>query len=154
VNDGRLPGVVVLAVVLLLPLVAFEALVPLVQSTVLVMQVRSAARRAFGLLDERPAVRDLAAPLPLPRGPVADRAPWRRAQQAEVVRVDARPNDVLRMVAIREADDQSDQAARLLTLVVGGLAPQAEPVSARTARGDRAVARVLVPSASSRVYRQ
>jgi hypothetical protein len=39
-------------------------------------------------------------------------------------------------------------------LVVGGLTPQAKPPSARTVRGDRAVARVLAPSGSSKVSRQ
>jgi hypothetical protein len=58
--------------------------------------------------------------------------------KAEVVWVDARPNDVLRMVAaiawaIREADDQSEQAANC--------------------QGDRAVAGVLVLSGPLRVYR-
>jgi ATP-binding cassette subfamily C protein CydCD len=68
VNDGRLPGVA-LAVVVLLPLAAFEALAPLPSSAVLVTQVRGAARRLFGLLDEPAAVRDPTAPVPLPEGP-------------------------------------------------------------------------------------
>ena len=54
VHDGRLAGVMV-AVIVLLPLAAFEALVPLPQAAVLVTRVRSAARRLFGLLDETPA---------------------------------------------------------------------------------------------------
>ena len=68
VNDGRLAGVA-LAVVVLLPLAAFEVVVPLPRSAVLVTQIRGAARRLFGLLDEPPAVREPAAPLPLPGGP-------------------------------------------------------------------------------------
>ena len=68
VRDGRLSGVMV-AVVVLLPLAAFEALVPLPQAAVLVTRVRSAARRLFGLLDEPPAVIDPSAPLPLPESP-------------------------------------------------------------------------------------
>ncbi len=68
VRDGRLSGVMV-AVVVLLPLAAFEALVPLPQAAVLVTRVRSAAGRLFGLLDEPPAVTDPSAPLPLPESP-------------------------------------------------------------------------------------
>ncbi len=68
VHRGQLPGVA-LAVVVLLPLAAFEALVPLPQAAVLVTRVRSGARRLFGLLDEQPAVRATSAPVPLPAGP-------------------------------------------------------------------------------------
>ena len=68
VHDGRLAGVMV-AVIVLLPLAAFEALVPLPQAAVLVTRVRSAARRLFGLLDETPAVTEPTSPLPLPAGP-------------------------------------------------------------------------------------
>ena len=68
VHRGQLPGVA-LAVVVLLPLAAFEALVPLPQAAVLVTPVRSAARRLFGLLDEQPAVRVPSTPRPLPAGP-------------------------------------------------------------------------------------
>jgi thiol reductant ABC exporter CydC subunit len=68
VHDGRLAGVMV-AVIVLLPLAAFEALVPLPQAAVLVTRVRSAARRLFGLLDETPAVTEPDGPLPLPAGP-------------------------------------------------------------------------------------
>jgi thiol reductant ABC exporter CydC subunit len=67
VHDGRLAGVMV-AVVVLLPLAAFEALVPLPQAAVLVSRVRSAARRLFGLLDETPAVTEPTVPLALPGG--------------------------------------------------------------------------------------
>ena len=68
VHDGRLPGVMV-AVIVLLPLAAFEALVPLPEAAVLAARVRSAARRLFGLLDETPATTEPAVPLPLPEGP-------------------------------------------------------------------------------------
>ena len=68
VHDGRLAGVMV-AVIVLLPLAAFEALVPLPQAAVLVTRVRSAARRLFGLLDETPATTEPANPLPLPEPP-------------------------------------------------------------------------------------
>ena len=84
VNDGRLAGVA-LAVVVLLPLAAFEALVPLPRSAVLVAQVRGAARRLFGLLDEPPAVREPAAPLQLPGGP------WRIELRGVVARWTAGP---------------------------------------------------------------
>ena len=68
VHDGRLSGVLV-AVIVLLPLAAFEALVPLPQAAVLATRVRSAVRRLFGLLDETPATTEPADPLPLPEGP-------------------------------------------------------------------------------------
>jgi ABC-type transport system involved in cytochrome bd biosynthesis fused ATPase/permease subunit len=68
VHDGRLVGVMV-AVIVLLPLAAFEAMVPLPQAAVLVTRVRSAARRLFGLLDETPATTEPANPLPLPEPP-------------------------------------------------------------------------------------
>jgi thiol reductant ABC exporter CydC subunit len=68
VDDGRLAGVL-LAVVVLLPLAAFEALVPLPPAAVLVTRIRSSARRLFGLLDEPPAVTEPATPRPLPEGP-------------------------------------------------------------------------------------
>ena len=68
VHRGQLPGIA-LAVVVLLPLAAFEALVPLPHAAVLVTRVRSAARRLFALLDEQPAVHDTSAPLLLPAGP-------------------------------------------------------------------------------------
>jgi thiol reductant ABC exporter CydC subunit len=65
---GQLPGVA-LAVVVLVPLAAFEALAPLPQAAVLVTRVRSAASRLFKLLDEQPAVTAPTAPLDLPPGP-------------------------------------------------------------------------------------
>ena len=68
VRDGRLSGVMV-AVVVLLPLAAFEALVPLPQAAVLVTRVRSAAGRLFGLLDEPAAVTEPARRYPCRRAP-------------------------------------------------------------------------------------
>ena len=68
VHDGRLAGVMV-AVIVLLPLAAFEALVPLPQAAVLLTRVRSAARRLFGLLDEAPAVNRAGQPAALPERP-------------------------------------------------------------------------------------
>jgi len=68
VHDGRLAGVMV-AVIVLLPLAAFEALVPLPQAAVLLARVRSAARRLFGLLDEAPATTEPVSPLALPERP-------------------------------------------------------------------------------------
>ncbi|HEU5266120.1 MAG TPA: thiol reductant ABC exporter subunit CydC, partial [Jatrophihabitans sp.] len=65
---GDLPGVA-LAVVVLVPLAAFEALAPLPQAAVLVTQVRSAAERLFGLLQQRPAVIESSDPAPLPAPP-------------------------------------------------------------------------------------
>jgi thiol reductant ABC exporter CydC subunit len=68
VRDGRLAGVA-LAVVVLLPLAAFEALAPLPTAAVLLARVRGSARRLFYLLDEEPTVRVPAAPRPLPAPP-------------------------------------------------------------------------------------
>ena len=68
VDHGRLAGVT-LAVVVLLPLAAFEALAPLPGAAVLLTQIRGAARRLFGLLDEPPAVAEPARPVELPPGP-------------------------------------------------------------------------------------
>lgn len=68
VQDGSLDGVL-LAVVVLLPLAAFEAVAPLPQAAVLVARVRSAATRLFALLDAAPAVTDPAAPHALPGPP-------------------------------------------------------------------------------------
>ena len=68
VRDGRLAGVT-LAVVVLLPLAAFEALAPLPTAAVLLSRVRGSARRLFGLLDEQPTVRSPAQPRPLPAPP-------------------------------------------------------------------------------------
>ena len=55
-----------LAVVVLVPLAVFEALVPLPQAAVLFAHVRSAARRLFALLDAEPAVTEPSVPLPPP----------------------------------------------------------------------------------------
>jgi thiol reductant ABC exporter CydC subunit len=68
VRDGRLAGVT-LAVVVLLPLAAFEALAPLPTAAVLLSRVRGSARRLFALLDEEPTVHSLSDPGPLPDPP-------------------------------------------------------------------------------------
>jgi thiol reductant ABC exporter CydC subunit len=68
VRDGRLAGVT-LAVVVLLPLAAFEALAPLPTAAVLLARVRGSARRLLALLDEEPTVRSSADPRPLPAAP-------------------------------------------------------------------------------------
>jgi thiol reductant ABC exporter CydC subunit len=68
VRTGALPGVA-LAVVVLLPLAAFEAVAPLPQAAVLVARIRQAGRRLGALLDAPPAVHDPASPRPLPAGP-------------------------------------------------------------------------------------
>ena len=68
VRSGALAGVL-LAVVVLLPLAAFEALAPLPQAAILLAHVRQVARRLFALLDAEPAVTEPAAPDPLPAGP-------------------------------------------------------------------------------------
>jgi thiol reductant ABC exporter CydC subunit len=68
VRDGRLAGVT-LAVVVLLPLAAFEALAPLPSAAVLLARVRGSARRLFDLLDEEPTVRSTQEPCPLPDPP-------------------------------------------------------------------------------------
>jgi thiol reductant ABC exporter CydC subunit len=65
---GHLAGPA-LAVVVLLPLAAFEALAPLPGAAVLVAHVRSAAARLFTLLDAQPAVEEPDDAQPLPRGP-------------------------------------------------------------------------------------
>ncbi|MBR7833308.1 thiol reductant ABC exporter subunit CydC [Actinospica durhamensis] len=65
---GHLAGPT-LAVVVLLPLAAFEALAPLPGAAVLLAHVRSAAARLFALLDEQPAVAQAAITQPLPQGP-------------------------------------------------------------------------------------
>ena len=68
VHQGHLSGVL-LAVLVLVPLSAFEALAPLPQAAVLIDGVRSAAARLFGLLDEQPAVSDPVVPAPFPQAP-------------------------------------------------------------------------------------
>ena len=68
VRSGNLTGVT-LAVVVLVPLAAFEAFAPLPQAAVLVAHVRASAGRLFRLLDAEPAVRDPASPAALPGPP-------------------------------------------------------------------------------------
>lgn len=68
VRDGRLSGVA-LAVVVLLPLAAVEALAPLPQAAVLAGRVRQASARLAALWQVVPAVREPADPRPLPPGP-------------------------------------------------------------------------------------
>jgi len=68
VRSGDLRGTL-LAVVVLLPLAAFEALAPLPQAAVLLTNARRAARRLFALLDAEPAAPDPALPSPLPGPP-------------------------------------------------------------------------------------
>jgi len=65
---GHLAGPA-LAVVVLLPLAAFEALAPLPGAAVLVAHVRNAAARLFALLDAQPAVAEPTVSQPLPQGP-------------------------------------------------------------------------------------
>lgn len=67
-RTGHLAGPT-LAVVILLPLAAFEALAPLPGAAVLVAHVRGAAARLFTLLDAQPAVTEPAIARPLPQGP-------------------------------------------------------------------------------------
>ena len=57
------------AVVVLLPLAAFEAIAPLPAAAVLLAHVCSAAARLFTLLDAPPAVAEPAIARPLPQGP-------------------------------------------------------------------------------------
>ena len=68
VRSGDLAGTM-LAVVVLVPLAIFEALVPLPQAAVLFGHVRSAAHRLFALLDAEPAVTEPPVPLPPPAPP-------------------------------------------------------------------------------------
>ncbi len=68
VRSGRISGVL-LAVVVLVPLAAFECLAPLPQAAVLLTRVRRSAARLFELLDATPAVHAPAAPVPLPEAP-------------------------------------------------------------------------------------
>ena len=58
-----------LAVVVLLPLAAFEALVPLPSAAVLLAHARRGARRLLALLDAEPAAADPSSPFPLPGPP-------------------------------------------------------------------------------------
>ena len=68
VRSGNLTGVT-LAVVVLVPLAAFEAFAALPQAAVLLAHVRASAGRLFRLLDAEPAVRDPASPAALPGPP-------------------------------------------------------------------------------------
>lgn len=68
VASGSLSGVA-LAVVVMLPLAAFEALAPLPGAATLVARVRASAARLFGLLDTPPAVNDPPEPVPMPDAP-------------------------------------------------------------------------------------
>jgi thiol reductant ABC exporter CydC subunit len=68
VHEARLSGVT-MAVLVLMPLAAFESLAPLPAAAVLLAGVRSAARNLFGILDERPSVIEAANGVPLPDGP-------------------------------------------------------------------------------------
>jgi ATP-binding cassette subfamily C protein CydCD len=65
---GHLTGPA-LAIAVLLPLAAFEALAPLPGAAMLVTHVRSAATRLFELLDARPAVQEPVDAQALPQGP-------------------------------------------------------------------------------------
>jgi thiol reductant ABC exporter CydC subunit len=69
---GRLSGVT-LAVIVMLPLAAFEALAPLPTAATLLARVRTSAERLFGLVDTPPAVTDPAEPDQLPPPPAAGR---------------------------------------------------------------------------------
>jgi thiol reductant ABC exporter CydC subunit len=64
---GSISGVA-LAVLVLLPLAAFEAFAPLPTAATLLGRVRTSAARLFGLLDTPPAVREPAEPHALPAG--------------------------------------------------------------------------------------
>jgi thiol reductant ABC exporter CydC subunit len=81
VSTGRLPGLA-LGVVVLIPLVAFEALVPLPRAAVLVGGVKQAARRLFGVLDQSAAYEAPGHPSPLPEGPYTLRLSQVRARWA------------------------------------------------------------------------
>ena len=83
VRSGDLRGVN-LAVVVLLPLAAYEAVVNLPTAALALLRVRSSATRVFEVVDAPPAVHEAAHPRPLP---AADPATGR---QVDLVRVDAR----------------------------------------------------------------
>lgn len=68
VRDGDLSGVN-LAVVVLLPLAAYEAVVSLPTAALALMRVRSAAERVFEVVDSPSAVAEAKDPLPVPSGP-------------------------------------------------------------------------------------
>lgn len=65
VNSGQLSGVN-LAVVVLLPLAAYESVVNLPTAALALLRVRSSARRVFEVVDAEPAVSEAAEPAPLP----------------------------------------------------------------------------------------
>ena len=65
VRSGELSGVN-LAVVLLLPLAAYESVVNLPTAALTYLRVRSSAQRVFELTDAAPAVHEAARPAPLP----------------------------------------------------------------------------------------
>jgi ATP-binding cassette subfamily C protein CydC len=66
VSSGELEGVF-LAVLPLAAIAAFEAVQPLARSLQLADSTRESARRLFELIDDRPAVVDPRAPLPIPQ---------------------------------------------------------------------------------------
>ncbi len=65
VNSGQLNGVN-LAVVVLLPLAAYESVVNLPTAALALLRVRSSAQRVFEVVDAEPAVSEAAEPAPLP----------------------------------------------------------------------------------------
>jgi thiol reductant ABC exporter CydC subunit len=69
VDAGTLDPVM-LAVVVLTPLAAFELVVPLPMAMQQLVRVQGAARRIFGLIDAPPPVHDPVDPAPLPATPV------------------------------------------------------------------------------------
>ncbi|HTY71815.1 MAG TPA: thiol reductant ABC exporter subunit CydC [Actinomycetes bacterium] len=70
VSGGQLAGLA-LAVVVLVPLAAFESLVPLPRAAVMYDGIRQAARRLFAVVDDPAAYPEPESPRPLPDGPYA-----------------------------------------------------------------------------------
>jgi thiol reductant ABC exporter CydC subunit len=68
VGDGRLSGVL-LAVVVLLPLAAYEAMLTLPAAVLTLARVRTSADRVFDIVDAPPPCPDPPAPQPLPQSP-------------------------------------------------------------------------------------